>query len=893
MSTQLRSVGSSSSFVAMALAATAMAARSQSEVARVTLEVPAAATFNLRCTIPLPPGTWSPSGTLPLKVVQPGGAVIANTQMQAVTMAPGSGDVRVAEVIATITRPASWLPGQLQQVSIVQQPSGTPPTCVPGVAALRNGPTGLPNSVNGLLNNNLNIVVVARDPLGNEYYGLPLRGADGIECNRFGPYKATMRFFETMLPVAAVVPSNHYPHLFGLHSYVSTEAQEEALSLDLRLTNGADGSDGIPNNIDDVLGKVYFESIDLLIKNDANKWRAQMQFLDPSGIPANYTPTTRTFRGTSYLVFPLVKALPAVAGVTPCHMMPAKGQMHRRLMITPLTKVAHGRNLLNGEGLGFATMGTSSGGGAPLWSWQNAATANYFPQLAKLPDLSFTNAGYGGLSTLRSTLSARFTQLRDAVANNTALPIGGSPFLLGWARPSGVTNGYGHGGGGIATIYGELEVAAGTLHGFLGLQLRHRLRTERQFNVMWDRNGAPSYQDKWLFPGAGPLGPTGQPSASLLSFYMDDGPCDARFTPAQVPAWAQNQAVVSGSRKPVYDGDAFCSSGPTAYNDDNLNAYMPDWASHLIRSLGEPMAIAWLGNDPLAKDDVMAQAEMGRMTFTEYPNPHFNHSSSLYSMTQTVIANPSCGVHIGRAQAWILAAAAAANTFRTPTLQVRNREWLRRAIAMCGMATADVVDQAFLNSSGMAYTYGILGATEDSVFGFPAGTRARQSWEEMLLQNALRGVQWSGLPRTDSAQTTLVRVAVKDHLAVLSPTHWNEAGHAPWGKVPVSFATSPCAFFNCDPSFLCSLVGSNPLPLSPIGDEAKHYLGSSLAAGYLLTSDVLFLQRAWDWLSGGAPPCTSNCGPAIRAQIEATMNPADGNATSGNANTAHLLALVQ
>jgi hypothetical protein len=898
------------------LVCAASSASARQEVTQVEVETPAAARFNLHFTVPLPLGTWPDGGLLPLKVVLPGGAPVADTQMEAVTRfaAPAgtTGDVEVAEVIARVTKDASWVPGQRVRYSVVLAPGGTQPTCTPGLPALSNGPTSVGAGVQGLLGNENNIVVLAKDPLGNHYYALPLRGLDGIECDRYGPYVATMRFHEVMRPAAGTPPSGGYPHMMSVHAYVSTRSLTNNLTLDLRITNGTDGADGVAGTVDDILGKVYFESLSLLVISDpALDWRAQSQFVDPFGIPASYIPNTISFRGNTYAEFPLVSALPPSGEVQPCHMMPAKGQFHRRLVVSPAAGMAVARELLDGQGQGFVVRGQNSSG-VPFWSWFNDDTAAYFPQRTKLADLSFTNGVYGGLPDLRSILTYRYTALRDALANNT--PGSGAPDFvdlpgyhygsstqLGWARPLGRTVGYEHGGQGIQFLDGERAIAATSLDGFRYLQLLHRMHAERHPNVMWGSDGEPSFQDKWLFNSPScstcPTGPNGVPSQSSLSFYMDDGPSDPRFV--NVPNWTQNQNVVANGRRPAYDGAGFWENLPGSYSATNLNAFSPHWSSHLIRYLGFPTAVAYISNDPLAKDDVLAQGEMARMTFTEYPNPGYVHSPSLYALTQAANGSPHCGTYGGRQQGWMLDAGVAAYAFESTAWRARTKVWFDRSANMLSTALGAVVDSSFLNqATGLPYTYGVLGSTINDQFNFPTGPggaqiyKGVQSWENMIFVNAVRGIQYGVLPSGDPNVTPLRTVSKRTLLALLCPTYWSESGHTVLGKVILSAIASGCSFYNCDSTSTTCGPGTNPQPAGSNGGEAGHYFPNALAQGYLASLDNLFLQKAFEYLSFGGT-CASGCTASILAQIQSTMDPTDLGYWSTNSNLVPLLALVQ
>jgi hypothetical protein len=549
-----------------------------------------------------------------------------------------------------------------------------------------------------------------------------------------------------------------------------------------------------------------------------------------------------------------------------------------------------------------------NGSGAAFWSWFEPSTAHYFPQHAELPKLDFVNTPYGGLPALRATLTSRYGALKTALATNAPgtgpwgidLPGGhyGSTTQLGWARPLGSNDGLEPGGPGIQFIDGERAIAATSLDGFRYLQLLHRMHAERQANAMWRADGQPSYQDQWLYTDAGcttcPQGPSGLPSKSSISFYMDEGASEMRFRSPAVPNWIQNQDVVNFAKQPAYDGPGFWEYWlPGYFSPWNLNGFQPHASSHLVRYFGFPMAVAYISNDPLAKDDVLAQAEMARTTFTEYPNSGFNHSSSIYSIIHSpgdgVAAQPGCASpNLGRQQGWMVDVGVGAYALGDPNYRARTKVWFDRTGAVLTRALKVVNDVSF------PYTYGILGRKyTDGNWYFPTCGGANcyfgtQSWEEMILQNATRGILTSVLPSGDPLITALQTTLNRMHMATVSPVFWNEAGKTIWGKIPFSSYSSPCNVYDAD----VGGVGTNPLPFQPNGTEAIWYLGNSLAQAYLDTADNLFLQKAWESVSAGGA-CTTGCGAAITGRLQLDLDPTNIANWSYTSNYNVLLGLVQ
>ena len=871
----------------------------QATVARAEHEVPSAASYNIRVNVPVPPGTVTGT-TNPFSFKMPNGTIVPS-QIETVTSfgaSPASSlEPDIVELIARITKDPSWSAGQKRTVDIVLQSSGAIPSHTSGPAALLT-PTGLPSTVTTAVNDPNFLIVFAVDPLGTNYVAYPLATAGGFAATfkpiRQGSHEATQRSFTTMLPTTSL-PGDRYPHLFGVHAYLSTFASENAIGLDVRITNGAEGTQ-TPALTDDPLGKVYFKEIMVGVRTNATTpWTVQDQFTRPTG-PNGATASVRTIRGVSYDCYPLVKANAPVGGVTAMHPMGAYSQFHRRLVLSPTANAVGAKRLQDLRGQAFAI------DGAGLWSFSNENTARYFPQRIETPG---TYTAFGGTATIESTLTNELTALRTALQNNTAgtgnLKL--APAEMGWGRPmmssAGTTHGADPGGQGIISLEGVRTLLSRSLNGLRLHRVVHELISERQRNVLWTSTGDPTYQDKWLsasgnpsdmFPATGPL--ANVPCRSDLSFYMDYGATSLPWTPINLfnpsPNWLPNQTVTSTpGMQPAYDGPDYWTGLAGSTLETNINGYEPHWASHLIRATANALALAWLTNDPLAKDDVMAQAELFRMTYSEYSNTTFNHSSSMWSVRNAIAAGcGATGFDIGRDDGWGMMTASAAYGFGDSAWRARNRIWFDRIVTtmQSGMAQ-NIVDQAFLNpATGSAYSYGTFYARFDGNFFSGAGAPAgQQSWEEMIVDVGADSMRNSVYAPSEANAANLLSMLNQSFLSMLAPTHWNETQGNIWDRIPIYDQT--CSLFNCDQSFLCA-VGSNPLPpgFGPYnpsggGPSSGHYALFGTAGGYRASGDPIFLSRSLSIL-GQPSSCGSAaaCEAALRGYLETSVNMSDWNA---------------
>ena len=88
--------------------------------------------------------------------------------------------------------------------------------------------------------------------------------------------------------------------------------------------------------------------------------------------------------------------------------------------------------------------------------------------------------------------------------------------------------------------------------------------------------------------------------------------------------------------------------------EDELVAHNPIDLQHLVRYMRSAKVLAWLGNDALAKDDLLLHAELARLSYCELPNNAAGSyiPSTLYHDMQSVAQDPGRGFSFGRGEAW-------------------------------------------------------------------------------------------------------------------------------------------------------------------------------------------------------------------------------------------------
>jgi len=766
-------------------------------IGELELQAPPAERFVLRGTLPVPPGFFPrPDGALPIAVVEPDGAHVP-AQVEVVSRyADDAQGADVVEVLARVRRDPAVAAGTPIRYPLVYSTSPPPPD--PGDADVRDlflATDDVPSSVADLLSSPDNLVVGAHDALGHAYALRPLDTANRAGFSRYGRAQTQLRIYGTMEPLLPVAgPAGTLPHLFGVHVYLSAVAGEEVLLLDVRFNNGPDGLDP-DDESDDPLGRVYFDSVWIALPAG---WTVHQAHPDPffGGVPQ---PGPVSGKGLELVRYDVVR--PIVGGTK--HVMPAQGQFHRRLAIAPAGRDADAQRLLERRGVGFARRGADPVDGRPHWSWWNAETARYFPQRHFLPALDHVGAG-----AIRSILRKEYRALRKDVGGGDFTGV--YPLVvgqLGWARPYGVAYGGMTGGNEIHVFQGLRTVEAASNDGYRQLELVHRMHCDRQRNVLYDRGGQPTQLQEWLREG-----PQGKYFPGF--FYMTAGQMTADPFGYHHAETAQVQLVRQLGLEPAYQSQ--------------LLAFEPIDLQHLIRNTRNAKALVWLGNDPLAKDDLWMQAELVRLSYHPYANGKHGQvqSTGMAHDIAHVLAHPGKGFTFGRGEGWGIDTLNAVYAFAGEGWRRGVRSWYDTLVEL-------VVD-------GQAACTGFLQSNVSHKM-LDGQFRARQAIEQAILENALRGALETVYRGADPTYAAMLEDVLRaSYASWLSPLAWSAHHDGAW-------AVSAVGPLQLAAPLYCAVLP----PGGHSGGVDTYQNPSSMAYGFELTGDVEFLVRAAKMVGGG------------------------------------------
>ncbi|MCB9905284.1 MAG: hypothetical protein H6831_12825 [Planctomycetes bacterium] len=744
-------------------------------VAQLELVAPATTPFVLRATLPLQPGQYVGTGPTSPFVIVDSANNQSPAQVEIVSRFANAADgADVVELLARVERPAGVAAGTRirYDVQLVQHPVGSDLVPLPTVANLLSTPGAFR--------------LRTKDVFGH-VYSANLGAAFGTSHEfelKNGPTVRQVRTYETLTPDAPVGGNGGtLPHMMGAHAYFTTWAGEEFVSLDLRINNGASGHDHA-RDIDDPLGDLYFEELELVIPQG---WQVLTAYGNP-------------YLGTQYAegldsVLPIVR--PIDAG--DMHYMPSQSQFHRRMVLCAPGAEARAREYLDERNLAFCRPGENVNG-EPFLSWWNPASARYYSQHLPLPLVDRI-----GEATLRSELSAAFTSMKTAVQNGDAGPWPIEMPTHGWAHPMSGHYGGSHGGQEIHLTEGVRTAYAASNEGYRQLQLRHRMVTDRHPTALYDWNGEPTCVEDWVVNGLnGPYLPAWVWLRPVL--FLGD-PFGYNSTPD-----GQRQAVVAQGRKPAYQ--------------DSLAAFQMMDTEHLVRYTRNPKALVWLGNDAIARDDLTLQGELSRMSYSPLKQSDNGMMivTGMASDRAFVESKPGDGFNINRGEGWMIDAIVSTYAVTTPARRATMRPWFD-----------DLLDTVEMGQSACT---GAIGALPNGLY-FGGQYRTRQSISEAIVDTALWSVRSTVYENSDPGRSERLRqVLVRSAYALISDVFWDYSVNQPWFYV----AMGP--FDQQQPSF-CGFV-----PADGHENHDDYQVWGSLAYGYLLTGDSLFMTRARQ-LAGG------------------------------------------
>jgi len=753
-------------------------------VGLLRVEASESSSFLLRGTLPLPRGAWTqPDTQEPFVVLDHDGKQVT-TQCEVVSRYASQQDgVDVAEVMAYVQRPPGAQPGDDLAYRVVYQPHAVPADPPASVTSLQ-GVSSLPGNLKTLLANPYSLVIEARDVFGNSYLALPLQGTGTKTLLKHGPMASQLRVATTLVPAPPKSgPKGTLPHHLGVTVYLTTNHADAKLGVELRFHNAHSGLDKA-DPLDDPLGRLYFESINLYVPDG---WFFVQDYLDPF----LSLPTTMPY---GYRGFPLVAA--TSQGM---HGMDWQSQFHRRLMLTPDDQIGPAQARLRGAGLGFATRGTSPTSGAQLWSWWNLQTARWFPQSHLLPSLDHVPAG-----EIDAKLAAKKAELEQHLKYGTAT--GSYPVyatVLGHAHPYGVKYGGMTSGTDIHLNDGIKTVERGSLDGYNAILLALRMNADRMPNVLTNANGEPSTVNDWLIDVPG-----GKSYVPFKCFH----------TPS-----LDSQDPFGVYLAPTFQKDFVESQGLAAPFVSELAQYEPMDFQHLVRFTRLAKALAWVANDSLAKDELRAQAEVFHLSYHPFYNTPggYPQSTGLRFDLEYIAQNGPVGFTFGRGEGWGLDCAVAAYATGTPEWRAQHRPWI------------DAIAAALRD--GQSACTGFIQSTLASKF-FGGDLRARQIIEQSIVENALRGMIETVYRGQDAVWTNELEETLRKSLySMLNPMAWAPGQTAPWAFAAVGPKDEGAPPF-------CSIAD---VPAGGHSSYTDHYQNwSSFAYGFELTGDPVFLQFA-------------------------------------------------
>lgn len=761
-------------------------------VARLELAAPAISPLLVHGTIPIPKGVYPRAdGRSPFAVQShAAGRPLVPAQVAIVSRYP-TGEADVVEVSAPVELGADERPGTRTAFSVYLEPHATAPTptLAPRVAALF-APTS-----------RFRIGLRTRDVYGNRYWadlsGDPQGRSFGSErVLKNGPHLRQRRIYATLVPVVSPAAQGPpLPHLMGVHAYVTERALDSLIELDLRVNNGAVAGSRDAHALETVLGMVYWDSLELVVPQG---WSVVPEVQDP-------------FFGEPYdegevRVIPLVK--PLADGKL--HMMGPQAQFERRLVLVPPGEESRAREAHAHAGLAFCLRGEG------LWSWFEPATARYFPRRDLLASVDFVRRGkQSGKAAVRAQDAADLKTLREALTTGTKRGWYVESGVIGWAHPWFVKEQGSPGGEGISTFEGHYCAAAASRDGYTYLGLLHRMNVSRQPEAAYDKHGDIVGYQRWLdADGRIPF-----------DFRTNGGMVMAPFRLPMnwgVPCSPQVREVVQRGLRPPYDqGTPFEKDGKLPDRSDTLLAWRPHDDEHMVRYTKNPKALVWLGNDSMAKDDLMLSAELYHLMRHESPHIPASWSSgvTLRELEKIATDHPHEGLWVGREDGWGIDAMCAAYSVADDTWRASNRAWFdRMSQLLSDISLPNGLFQRFINER-------VLGHTRYAV---------AQTFEHFFLLHALRCICESVYRGVDDARRQeLEKLALKslDFLMWGPPwakqlNSWQPPPPAPpsWWQGPrIGIAISPNDNYKSPPFSKDPVHGPNHLPPDGLGGGVEFF----------------------------------------------------------------------
>jgi hypothetical protein len=743
------------------------------------LGAPAIDEFVLHGTLPIPGGIYpTRDGLSPFQIRDPDGQVVpAQTEIVS-RYASESEGADVVEIMARVHKPDRASTGDRLRYDILYQPHAEAPFAGDG-------------EIQDLLKSPGAVTMQTRDVFGNLYSADLMTGwRTGGEAVRFlkrGSQEIQFATHQSLAPEPNVEgPTGTLPHMMGVHAYVTQWRDEPVFSLDLRVHNAHSGNNPA-DPMDDALGKIYFDELDLRLPHG---WIVFNAFPDP-------------FMGQPHAdgevaVWPLVAPIEG----RKLHVMPQMSQFHRRLVVCKSGYEQRADAYLREQGLAFCRE-IEQQPGQRAWSWWNPTTARYFPQRHRLPSLASFDKEAQRADDL-AELGIRAYQVQTGAAG----PWPSEAWGMGWAHPWGIENGAMVGGLEIYLWEGVRTAVAASTSGYRLAQLTHRMLSDRQPNVLFDADGRPTRMEEWVIHG---------PTLDTLPIWWYGGPM----------LWASDPFGITTS--PNFQREAVVALGQAPDWEYYFTKYEIIDQAHLIRYTRMAKVLAWLGNDAIAKDDLRAQAEGIRLAYNMYRQnswPQGVISTGMLNMRMYVDEHPGWGFPYGRADGWGLDTVCASYSLGDLEWRHLVRPWFDQVI--------DLVEDGQMDCTG------IIQATFMGNI-FAAQYRNRQSIEAAITEHALVGMRESVFRGENNGRVGQTNeVLKKAFYAMISPLVWDHSIRGPWAMIAVGSSD-----YNQPP--FCTWWP----PDGNYGIPDHFQIWSSFAYAYEITRDPTFLDYAAEGLGGG------------------------------------------
>ena len=738
---------------------------------------PSEANFVVHGTLPLPRGLWRPDSDArtPFALVGSDNRTLV-TQCDVVSLYPNRADGAAVVEISAIVQQS------------VAPPPGTPLIFPVAWMPFREGEMAFDPDLRAMLGTAGSLRLVTHDVFGHTYEadlftGVAFNGTQ-VPKTRSGQVVNGYRTHEVLLPKTAVSGAEGtMPHMMGVHSYITVYHKQGFFSLDLHVHNGMDGLDK-SSPTDDALQEIYFDQLDLVLPSG---WSASTLQDSPSQGLANVQ--------SDGIHLPLIDGQSDGS----LHVMPPQSRLVRRMVVYRNQDRDAALATLNQETLAFCLPGDTPNG-SQRWSWWNRGTARYFGQTRALPDLSFL-----GLNNLRGQLESEYAQRSSQVASGSASNYPLQSPALGWAQPWGVAYGGMSGGDEINIFDGLRTAATASQKGYALTLLTSRCYFDRQPTSLFDANGEPTrVEDILITPGTGAPYADGtfyiQPSSSSDPYGFNDAPT------------FQTTAVQAAGLTPAYE--------------EALTSWMPIDIQHYIRFTRNLKVLAWLGNDGLAKEQLLAAAEVFRLGFHEHTNSSggYVQGTGLRSRIDYVVEFPGQGVDFQRSEGWGTDVAVCAYALGDSSTRSRLYPWFE--------IIAETIEAGQSTCTGnIMATY--IGKTLDGQ------AYIRMVGHSSYADNALQGMNYSVFQGRDTNLAGLLAtMIVNNAYAQISPGFWDPNTDQPYAWVgvgPVGVAGEYC----------------NDIPDWAKSTYSKTSYYSSLAYAYEYSGDSIFLFRASQMLGGG------------------------------------------